>query len=109
MFAYWLSIFPLSPTFLPGPMSWGKAVSILYNSFLPALTLVLAGFGWNVLSMKSLAVSTKEDAYVQFARLKGRQIEPGDPVCLSRCHAAADHSAGAVAGLYLQRCAADLR
>jgi septal ring factor EnvC (AmiA/AmiB activator) len=52
-------------------MSWGKAVSILYNSFLPALTLVLAGFGWNVLAMKSLAVSTKEDAYVQFARLKG--------------------------------------
>ena len=71
VFAYWLSIFPLSPTFLPGPMSWGKAVSILYNSFLPALTLVLAGFGWNVLAMKSLAVSTKEDAYVQFARLKG--------------------------------------
>ncbi len=46
-------------------------MSILYNSFLPALTLVLAGFGWNILSMKSLAVSTKEESYVTFARLKG--------------------------------------
>lgn len=71
VFAYWLALFPLSPTFLPGPMSWSKSVSIIYNSFLPALTLVLAGFGWNVLAMKALAVATKEDAYVQFARLKG--------------------------------------
>jgi peptide/nickel transport system permease protein len=69
--AYWLGLFPLSPTFLPGPISWSKVVSILYNSFLPALTLVLAGFGWNVLSMKALAIATKEDSYVQFARLKG--------------------------------------
>jgi len=71
LFAYWIALFPLSPTFLPGPMTWSKAVSIMYNSFLPALTLVLAGFGWNVLAMKALAVATKEDAYVQFARLKG--------------------------------------
>ncbi len=69
--AYFLPIFPLTPTFLPGDMTLQKAGTILYNSFLPALTLVLAGFGWNVLSMKSLAVSTKEESYVQFARLKG--------------------------------------
>lgn len=71
LFAYWIALFPLSPTFLPGPLSWNKVVSVAYNSFLPALTLVLAGFGWNVLAMKALAVATKEDAYVQFARLKG--------------------------------------
>ncbi len=69
--AYWIPLFPLTPTFLPGPMSWAKLRMILYNSFLPALTLVLAGFGWNILSMKSLAVATKEEGYVQFARLKG--------------------------------------
>ena len=67
----WLSLFPLVADLSARPDVVGKAVSILYNSFLPALTLVLAGFGWNVLAMKSLAVSTKEDAYVQFARLKG--------------------------------------
>ena len=69
--AFWFPIFPLSPTFLPGAFSWEQFKLILYNSFLPALTLVLAGFGWNILSMKSLAVSTKEEPYVQFARLKG--------------------------------------
>jgi peptide/nickel transport system permease protein len=69
--AFFFPIFPLTPTFLPGAMTLQKAGVILYNSFLPALTLVLAGFGWNILSMKSLAVSTKEEGYVQFARLKG--------------------------------------
>ncbi len=46
-------------------------VWVIYNSTLPALTLILAGFGWNILSMKSLAVATKEEGFVQFARLKG--------------------------------------
>jgi peptide/nickel transport system permease protein len=69
--AFWFPIFPLSPTFLPGELNWAMFKQILYNSFLPALTLILAGFGWNILSMKSLAVSTKEEPYVQFARLKG--------------------------------------
>jgi peptide/nickel transport system permease protein len=69
--AFWFPIFPLSPTFLPGALTWDQIKLIVYNSFLPALTLVLAGFGWNILSMKALAVSTKEEPYVQFARLKG--------------------------------------
>ncbi len=69
--AYTFPIFPLTPTFLPGPMTIQKLGAILYNSFLPALTLVMAGFGWNILSMKSLAVSTKEEGYVTFAQLKG--------------------------------------
>jgi len=69
--AFFFPIFPLTPTFLPGPLTLEQVGWILYNSFLPALTLVLAGFGWNILSMKSLAVATKEEGYVQFARLKG--------------------------------------
>lgn len=69
--AFYNPIFPLTPTWLPGPLSLDQVRLILYNSFLPALTLVLAGFGWNILSMKSLAVSTKEEPYVIFARLKG--------------------------------------
>jgi peptide/nickel transport system permease protein len=44
---------------------------ILYNSFLPALTLILAGFGWNILGMKALSFANKEEGYVKFARLKG--------------------------------------
>ena len=32
---------------------------------------MLAGFGWNILSMKALAVATTEEPYVTYARLKG--------------------------------------
>jgi peptide/nickel transport system permease protein len=69
--AFVFPIFPLTPTFVPGTDALAQFGQILYNSFLPALTLVLAGFGWNILSMKALAVATKEEPYVQFARLKG--------------------------------------
>jgi peptide/nickel transport system permease protein len=71
LLAFLFPIFPISPTFLPGDMTLQKMGTILYNSFLPALTLVIAGFGWGVLSMKSLAVATKEESFVIFARLKG--------------------------------------
>jgi peptide/nickel transport system permease protein len=71
LFAYVWPIFPLSTTMRPGPLTLDKIGNILYNSFLPGLTLVLAGFGWNILGMKSLAFATKEEAYVTFARLKG--------------------------------------
>jgi len=69
--AYYLGAFPISSTFLPGPLTFQRVMWIIYNSTLPALTLILAGFGWNILSMKALAVSTKEEGFVQFARLKG--------------------------------------
>jgi peptide/nickel transport system permease protein len=71
LLAYTWQLFPLTTTIRPGVMTLDQLGLILYNSALPALTLVLAGFGWNILSMKSLAYSTKEEPYVTFARLKG--------------------------------------
>lgn len=71
IFAYVWPIFPLVATFPTGHLSFAQIGLILYNSALPALTLVLAGFGWNILSMKSLAYATKEEPYAIFARLKG--------------------------------------
>ena len=71
LFAYIWPIFPLSTTIRPGPLTLAKLGNILYNSFLPALTLVIAGFGWNVLGMKALSYANKEEEYVKFARLKG--------------------------------------
>jgi peptide/nickel transport system permease protein len=71
LFAYVWPISPLSATFPVGEFSLNKMWLIIYNSFLPALALVLAGFGWNILSMKALAVATTEEAYVTYARLKG--------------------------------------
>jgi peptide/nickel transport system permease protein len=52
-------------------MTPAKFGMVIYNSLLPALTIVLAGFGWNILSMKALAVGTTEEPYVTYARLKG--------------------------------------
>ena len=71
LFAYIIPIFPLSPTFPVGQLTLQKVWMILYNSLLPALTLVLAAFGANILSMKALAIATTEEPYVVYARLKG--------------------------------------
>jgi peptide/nickel transport system permease protein len=71
LLAYVIPIFPLSPTFPVGQMTPAKFGMVLYNSLLPALTIVLAGFGWNILSMKALAIATTEEPYVTYARLKG--------------------------------------
>jgi peptide/nickel transport system permease protein len=71
LFAYVWPIFPLSTTIRPGPLTLDKIGTIVYNSFLPAMTLILAGFGWNILGMKALSFANKEEGYVTFARLKG--------------------------------------
>ncbi len=71
LFAYVWHLFPLSTTIRPGPLTLEKIRVIIHQSFLPAMTLVLAGFGGNILGMKALAFATKEEAYVNFARLKG--------------------------------------
>lgn len=71
LFAYVIPLFPLSPTFPVGELTLQKVWMVIYNSLLPAITLVVAGFGWNILSMKALAVATTEEPYVTYARLKG--------------------------------------
>ena len=52
-------------------LSWEHIQSILYNSTLPALSIVIVGIGWWVISMKALASDIAEEDFVQFARLKG--------------------------------------
>jgi peptide/nickel transport system permease protein len=70
LFAYIWPIFPLTTSIRPGPISFSKSGEILRSSILPGLTIVLANFGWNILGMKALSFSTKEEAYVTFARFK---------------------------------------
>lgn len=69
--SYIIPIFPLSPSFPVGELTLPKVGMIIFNSLLPAITLILAGFGWNILSMKALAVATTEEPYVTYSRLKG--------------------------------------
>jgi peptide/nickel transport system permease protein len=71
LFAYVWPLFPLTTTIRPGPLTYEKIRTILHNSFLPALTLVLTRLGWNILSMKAVSFASKEEAYVTYARLKG--------------------------------------
>lgn len=71
LFTYIWPIFPGTTTFRGGPLTLEKLGDIIRNSTLPALALILAGFGWNILGMKALAFSAKEEPYVTFARLKG--------------------------------------
>ncbi len=71
LFGYIWPILPLSTTIMPGPLTLDKLREILRYSILPGLTLVLAGFGWNILGMKALAYASKEEDFVVFARLKG--------------------------------------
>ena len=71
LFAYIWPVFSLSTTIRPGHLTLEKAGRIIQSSILPGLTIVLGGFGWNVLGMKVLAYSTTEEAFVSYARLKG--------------------------------------
>jgi peptide/nickel transport system permease protein len=71
LLAYIWPIFPLTTTIRPGPLTLDKMRIILYNSFLPALTMVITRLGWNILSMKAVSFANKEEPYVTYARLKG--------------------------------------
>jgi peptide/nickel transport system permease protein len=71
LFGYVWPIFPLTTTIRPGPLTVSKIGLILYVSFLPALALTLTRLGWNILSMKAVSFSVREEAFVTYARLKG--------------------------------------
>jgi len=70
-FCYILKWLPLTATIIQGQgagLYWG---SLLKSSLLPAVTLILVGFGWWVISMKAMAQNTVEEDYVRFARFRG--------------------------------------
>ena len=69
--SYIWPIFPLTTSVQGTPWSWDFAVSVAYNSFLPAASIVLVTFGWWLLSMRALSGAIAEEEFVQYARLKG--------------------------------------
>jgi len=79
LFAYVNKWFPLMAT-LPArfSFSWDWVSKVVYNSFLPALSLVLLGSGWWIISMKSLSSNVAEEDFVAYGRMKGlREITIG--------------------------------
>lgn len=71
LFAYLFPIFPLTTNVTGQGFTFEHIKSIVYNSMLPALSMVLVGTGWWVISMKTLSSGVAEEEYVGFARLKG--------------------------------------
>ncbi len=71
VFSYFLGWFPLTTTIIYSSGTWSFITSLLKSSILPAISLLLVGTGWWIISMKSLAGTTSEEDYVLYARYRG--------------------------------------
>jgi peptide/nickel transport system permease protein len=71
LFAYIWPIFPFVFQVSGEPGSIQYMISVAYNSFLPLMAIVTVSLGWWIISMKAMAIDTKEEDYVQYARFRG--------------------------------------
>lgn len=71
IFAFVLKWFPLQAVIKTGVGFGPWFGSLIKASILPAISLLLLGTGWWIISMKSLAGTTAEEDYVRFARYRG--------------------------------------
>ncbi len=71
LFAYVWPIFPFVFLVSGEPGTWPWMKSVAYNSFLPLMSIVIVSLGWWIISMKAMAIDTKEEDYVQYARYRG--------------------------------------
>lgn len=71
VFAFILKWFPLQAVIKTGVGFGPWFSSLLKASVLPAISLLLLGTGWWIISMKSLASTTAEEDFVRFARYRG--------------------------------------
>lgn len=71
VFAFVLGWFPLQSNIYFNNGTWAFVSSLFKASVLPALSLLLVGTGWWIISMKSLASTTSEEDFVLYARYRG--------------------------------------
>ena len=71
VFAFLLGWFPLQSTIVTVGGTGAFISSLLQASVLPAISLLLLGTGWWIISMKSLASTTSEEDFVLYARYRG--------------------------------------
>lgn len=71
LFAYIWPIFPFVFLVSGEPGSWQWMKSVAYNSFLPLMAIVMVSLGWWIISMKAMAIDTKEEDFIQYARFRG--------------------------------------
>ncbi|MEM2342414.1 MAG: ABC transporter permease [Candidatus Bathyarchaeia archaeon] len=76
VFCYTLRVFPLFGSKGIGfkvSFSLEFLSSLIFHSFLPALTLFIVNLGWWILSMRALTVNLSEEDFVKFAEIKGME------------------------------------
>jgi len=72
LLTYMIPIFPTyGATSLQPSLSFAFIVDYLYHAALPAISLVLVGYGWWFLSMRNIVLQTKQEGYVQYAQMMG--------------------------------------
>lgn len=71
VFAFVLGWFPLQSTILYNDGMAVFIASLLKASILPAVSILLLGTGWWIISMKSLSSTTAEEEFVLYARFRG--------------------------------------
>jgi peptide/nickel transport system permease protein len=74
VFAYWIPIFPFSGAYPPGTrVEWSLnfALTVVWHSLLPLLSLVLIGIGGWFIGMKSLTSNIISEDYVVYAENAG--------------------------------------
>ncbi|MFV0335234.1 MAG: ABC transporter permease [Tropicimonas sp.] len=71
LFSYVYPIFPLTTTIRGAPWSWDLIQSIVWNSFLPVMSIVVTTFGWWIISVKAQTTALREEEFIRYAWLKG--------------------------------------
>ena len=71
LLAYVWPIFPFVFQVRGTPGTWIWIKSVAYNSFLPLMSIVMVSLGWWIISMKAMAIDTKEEDFIQYARFRG--------------------------------------
>jgi peptide/nickel transport system permease protein len=71
VFCYLLRWFPLTATIKQNAGLGQFFYTLIRSSTLPALTMIVVGFGWWVISMKAMSQNTAEEEFVRYARFRG--------------------------------------
>ena len=71
VFAFLLGWFPLQTTITTMGTTGDYIASLLKASVLPAISLLLVGTGWWIISMKSMSSTTAAEDFVLYARYRG--------------------------------------
>jgi peptide/nickel transport system permease protein len=70
-FCYILKWFPITSTIMVRGSFNQFITSLIRSSLVPAMSMILVGFGWWVISMKAVSADTAQEEFVRYARFRG--------------------------------------